>query len=289
MIYRMLALNIDGTLLQSNGKLHKSTKEAIEYVQQKGIYVTLVTSRSFPSARKVARALKLRSLLVSHQGAYIASAQEKPFFVKRISEDITYDTVRFLEGFPCQIRLVHEQFSLANKQKINNDLLVKTVFTTGDPAFYSQQFVDSVSESLTENPVSPPKIEVYFEEEEDLHDSVKALKSMFTEIELIEINPVRLDIVPAGISKLSGLIFLCDHLGISQSEMVVIGDSKDDITMIEAAGLGVAMGNAPYEVKKAADWITRSENEHGVTYMVKEHFRKQQPIDFLKKMKIIKK
>lgn len=70
--------------------------------------------------------------------------------------------------------------------------------------------------------------------------------------------------------------------------MVYIGDSLDDIPLIEAAGLGVSMWNAPYEVKKASDWVTRSENEQGVAYMVKEHFRKQQPIEFLRKMKIIK-
>ena len=58
--------------------------------------------------------------------------------------------------------------------------------------------------------------------------------------------------------------------------------------MIEAAGLGVAMGNAPVEVKRAANWITRSQNQNGVAYMVKEHFRKQHPIEFLKKMNIIK-
>lgn len=289
MIYRLLALNIDGTLLQTNGKINKSTKEAIEYVQQKGIYVTLVTSRSFPSAKKVARALKLKTMLVSHQGAYIASTQQKPIYVKRITEEVTYDAVRFLEGFPCQIRLVSEQFSLANKQKINNDLLVKTVFTTGDPVFYSQQFVASISESLTEKPVSPPKIEVYFEEEEDLNDAKQALERMFSEIDIIKLNSLRLDIVPEGISKLSGLLYLGERLGISLKEMVAIGDSLDDISMIEAVGLGVAMGNAGFEVKRAADWITRSESENGVSYMVKEHFRKQQPIDFLKKMKIIKK
>jgi Cof subfamily protein (haloacid dehalogenase superfamily) len=289
MIYRLLALNIDGTLLQSNGKIHKTTKEAIEYVEHKGIYVTLVTSSSFPSARKVARELKIKTPLVSHQGAYIASAQENPIYVKRISEDITYDTVRFLEEFPCQIRLVHEQFSLANKLKLNNNLLAKTVFTSGDPVFYSQQFVSSLSEYLHDQPVSTPKIEVYFEEKSDLKDAVKALSKMYLEIDMIELDSLRLDIVPAGVSKLSGLTYLGNQLGISLKEMVVIGNGLDDITILEAAGLGVAMWNAEFEVKRAADWITRSKNEQGVAYMVKEHFRKQQPIEFLRKMKIIKK
>ncbi|MBS4188757.1 HAD family phosphatase [Bacillus sp. FJAT-49705] len=289
MIYRLLAINIDGTLLQSNGRLHKSTKDAIEYVQQKGIYVTLVTSRSFPSAKKVAKALKLNSLIIAHSGAYIASSRDKPIFVKRITEDVTYDIVRLLEGFSCQIRLVHEKYSLANKSKLNHNLLAKTVFSSGDPIFYSQQFVDSLSDTILDEPVTPPKIEVYFEEENDLQDAKTAIKGMFSEIDIFQLNNLHVDIMPAGVSKLNGLLYLGDYLEISRSEMVVIGDGIDDLDMIKAAGLGVAMGNAPVELKKAADWITRPNNQHGVTYMVKEHFRKQQPIEFLRKMNILKK
>ncbi|QED47116.1 Cof-type HAD-IIB family hydrolase [Cytobacillus dafuensis] len=289
MIYRLLAINIDGTLLQSNGRLHKSTKDAIEYVQQKGIYVTLVTSRSFPSAKKVAKALKLNSLIIAHSGAYIASSRDKPIFVKRIAEDVTYEIVRLLEGFSCQIRLVHEKYSLANKSKLNHNLLAKTVFSSGDPIFYSQQFVDSLSDTILDEPVTPPMIEVYFEEETDLQDAKAAIKGMFSEIDIFQLNNLRFDIMPAGVSKLNGLLYLGDHLNISRSEMVVIGDGIDDLDMIKEAGLGVAMGNAPVELKKAADWITRPNNQHGVTYMVKEHFRKQQPIEFLRKMNILKK
>lgn len=289
MIYRLLALNIDGTLLQSNGRIHKSSKEAIEYVQQKGIYVTLVTSRSFPSARKVAKALKIKTPIISHQGAYISNPQEKPIYVKRINEDITYDTVRFLEGFSCQIRLVHEEFSLSNKFKLNHNLLAKTVFTSGDPVFYSQQFVSSLSEYLHDQPVTPPKIEVYFEEKNDLEDAKKALGKMYTEIDMIDLDTLRLDIVPAGVSKLTGLMYLGNQLGIHMKEMVVIGNGLDDIPLIETVGLGVAMWDADFKVKRTADWITRSNNENGVAYMVKEHFRKQQPIEFLRKMNIIKK
>ncbi|WP_043933154.1 Cof-type HAD-IIB family hydrolase [Bacillus sp. EB01] len=288
MIYRMLALNIDGTLVDSAGKLHKSTKEAISYVQNKGICVTLVTSRNYASARKVAKALKLKALFVSHQGAYIANADDQPVYVKRINEDLTYEITRFLESFSCQIRLVHEKFSLANKLQLNNNLLAKAIFTSGDPLGYSHQFVTDLSDSLADTPVAPPKIEAYFESEQDLEDARLALKAMFTEVKAEANEGFRLDIVPSGVSKLSGLLYICDQLGISCREAVAIGDSQDDIPFIEAAGLGVAMGNAPYEVKRAADWVTRAVGEHGVAYMVKEHFRKQHPIEFLKKMNIIK-
>lgn len=288
MIYRLLALNIDGTLLQPNGRLHKSTKEAVDYVRDKGIYVTLVTSRSFPSAKKVAKALKLDSVLVTHRGGYIATELETPILEKRINEEITFEIVRFLEGFQCQIRLVHEKYSLANKLKINNNLLAKTVVNSGDPLFYPHQFVDSISDTIMEEPSAPPKIEIYFEDKSDLEDAEKAIQGMFSEVDTLRLNDYRMEIVPRGVSKLTGLLYLGQQLGIKRSEMVAIGDSMDDLEMIEAVGLGVAMGNAPIELKKAADWITRSNNQHGVGYMVKEHFRKQQPIEFLKKMNIIR-
>jgi Cof subfamily protein (haloacid dehalogenase superfamily) len=288
MIYRLLALNIDGTLLQSNGKLHRNTKEAIDYVVKKGIYVTLVTSRSFSSASKVAKALKLDTMLVTHRGAYIGKAADKHVFAKRIPEDITYDLVRFLEGFPCQIRVQHERFSLINKTKTNHNLLAKTVFSSGEPVLYAHQFVDSISETLATEKIAPPKIEVKFENKEDLRDASEAITKMFDEIEMVVAGPLGLEFVASGVSKENGLMFLGECLGISRKEMVVIGSDYDDIPMIESAGLGVAMGNAPVPVKQAADWVTRSQNENGVAYMVKEHFRKQQPIAFLRKMNIIK-
>ena len=92
--------------------------------------------------------------------------------------------------------------------------------------------------------------------------------------------------MPQNVSKLRGLQLLGEHLNISLNEMVAIGDSMEDLEVIENVGLGVAMGNAPVEVKQAADWITRSNSENGVEYMIKEHFRKQFPLPFLKNHKI---
>ena len=221
MIYRLLALNIDGTLLQSNGKIHKSTKEAIEYVQQKGIYVTLVTSRSFPSAKKVARALKIKCPLITHQGAFIANIQDKQNYVERINENITYDTIRFLEGMPCQIRLVHEQFSLANRLKLNNSLLAKTVFTSGDPVFYSQQFVTSLSEYLHDQPVSHQKLKFILKMKVTFRMLKRQLRKCLPKLSLSNSTHLRLDIVPAGVSKLQGLSYLGGQLGIQIKEMVV--------------------------------------------------------------------
>ena len=131
-------------------------------------------------------------------------------------------------------------------------------------------------------------IEAVFNEKGDLYDVTRAIEKMYPEVNAVPLPPNKLHIVLKGVSKATGLIKTGRLLGISRKEMVAIGDSYDDIEMIEMAGLGVAMGNSPPEVKKRADWITRSNVQQGVAFLIKEHFRKQQPLDFLKRMNIIK-
>jgi hypothetical protein len=263
-------------------------KEAVEYVQGKGIYVTLFTSRNFQATKKIAKALKVPSLLISHSGAFISSRLDEPFFEKRIEEEEAYELVRKLEKFDCNIRLSHEHFSIGNRKKLQSNLVAKAVLSNADPVFYPIQFVESLSDSILENSIAPLKIECYFSDEVEKNKVKKELNEKYPHLDCLCEEEKRIEIIPKGVSKFSGLKRLGEHLNISYNEMVVIGDSYSDLPLIERAGLGVAMANAPVEIKKAADWITRSNDQNGVAYMVKEHFRKQFPIPFLKTHKIEK-
>ncbi len=285
--YRLLALNIDGTLLRSNGRLQPSTKEAIEFVKGKEVYVTLVTNRHFQSARKLAKALKLDSLLVTHGGAFISENLDKPLFEKRISEETTFNLVQVLENFNCNIRLTHERFSIGNRKKVSPNLLSKSILNTSDSMFYPVQFVDSLGDTLRDEPVSATRIDVHFKHEDEKQEAETVVKEAFDMVDIqSHLSSTSFDIVRKGVSKENGLRALASHLNIPLDQTVAIGDAEDDIGMISSAGLGVAMWNAPFEVKRAADWVTRSNNQQGVDYMVKEHFRKQQRQDFLRKIKI---
>ncbi|KEZ47353.1 Cof-type HAD-IIB family hydrolase [Metabacillus indicus] len=286
MIYRLLALNIDGTLLRSNGRLEPSTREAVQYVQNKGVYVTLVTSRHFQMAKKLAKVLKINNLLVTHSGAFVSDKVDRSLYENRISEEKTFNLVQVLETFDCNVRIVHERFSLGNRKKVSSSILGKTLLSPKDPLFYPVQFVESLGENLRDEPLAAPKLDVYFSEAESCLEAENVLTNAFEGITVKVKNPSMLEITAKGVSKENGLRLLGQHLGIAQEEMVAIGDAEDDMNMIELAGLGVAMGNAPNAVKKAADWITRSNDDQGVAYMVKEHFRKQHRIEFLDKLKV---
>ncbi len=288
MVYRLLAVNIDGTLLQSNGRLNKSTKEAIDYVHQKGVHVALVTSRNYHSAKKVAKALKINPMMVAQQGAFVGASVEKPIMVKRISEELTVELVQMLEKTTCQILLIHEKYSLGNRVNLPDNLLGKSVMYLNDQNIYAQNYVDDISEELIDQPMAPTKMDVIFSEKSDQNDMLKLMKKMFPEVDAILHPGNKMTIVPKGVSKWSGVLYLADHLEVRRTEIVSIGDGLDDMEMIAGSGLGVAMGNADEEVRKVAKWVTRSNDQDGVAYMLREFFRKQHPIEFLQKMNMLK-
>ena len=157
MIYRLLALNIDGTLLYNNGKIAKGLRETIEFVKRKDVYVTLFTSRNFQSAHKVAKALKLDSILVTHGGAFVSATLDKPYVQRRLSEEKTFNIVQVLEHFDCNVRISHERFSIGNREKYTK-LNCAHCIIKRDPLFYPVQFVDSLGDALRDHPVA--KIDV---------------------------------------------------------------------------------------------------------------------------------
>ncbi|GAE25874.1 hypothetical protein JCM9140_1895 [Halalkalibacter wakoensis JCM 9140] len=275
MTYKLLALNIDGTILKSNSRISKQTKDAIEYVKGKGVYVTLATSRPFPSAKKIAKALKVDSCLITNDGAFIAENADEPIFVRKMKEEKALQVVDILERYDCHIRVLDEEYSIGNKVRQRNHLIAKMTIGVGDPLFYPIRFVDSVCEQLMQEPIAPPKIQVQFFDKEDQKKANKQMEENVMGIRMLESAPGRFEIVSAGVSKARGLQTLGQYLGIRADEMVAIGSQNTDVEMINQVGLGVAMGNATESVKEVADWLTRSNEQNGVSYMVKEVFRKQ--------------
>ncbi|MCK6255858.1 Cof-type HAD-IIB family hydrolase [Fictibacillus sp. KIGAM418] len=275
MVYRMLILDIDGTLLRSNFRLDKETREAIDYVKKKGVYITLASGRNFPSTKKIAKALKLDGYLISQNGGYIASSVDEPFFESHISKEDTYRIVNILENYNCHIRLVHERFSVGNQVQQKNQLVAKVTLGAGDPLFYPVTFTENLSSNVLEKEITPSKIDVQFFEERERRSAEQHLRTHFANFEYTSSTKCNFEITSPNVTKANALRLLGLKLDVTPEEMVAVGDSHNDREMIEMAGLGVAMGNAPEDVKQAANWITRTNDQLGVPYMIKEVFRKQ--------------
>ncbi|MCF6136156.1 Cof-type HAD-IIB family hydrolase [Alkalihalobacillus berkeleyi] len=265
--------------------MDRSTREAINYVKKKGVYVTLATGRNYPSAKKIAKDLKLDTTLITHNGALVASTVDEPLYEMRISAEKVRHIVKIVEHYDAHIRLLHERYAVGNQVQQKSQLVAKMTMGIGDPLFYPVTFTEKLGNHLEEKPMSVPKIDIQFFNEEDREEVREQLMAEVEGIDITASTRCSFEIGPKSVNKASGLKVLGKHLGISMKEMVVIGDFTNDIEMIRQAGLGVAMGNASKSVQQAADWVTRSNDQHGVNYMVREVFRRQMKMQIEQSMR----
>ena len=100
--------------------------------------------------------------------------------------------------------------------------------------------------------------------EKEMQEALKGKAGVFRS------EPFFLEIVPVGIDKAKGLSILLDKTGMKPSELIAFGDGYNDTPMLQFAGMGVAMGNAAEEIKKAADFITKSNDDDGIAFALEK-------------------
>lgn len=230
---KLIALDIDGTLLNEQGEIPPQNYDAIKAAEALGITVLLTTGRTMMRSRDYAMALKLSSYMVTVNGSEIWDAQGN-----------------LLERTLLQTEKMKELLQVVDK--------------------YSLPFKAVCSESMWLNEI-PSRIDDFkwmailmFFEDAKLREEILQNLQMKTGIEISNSSPNNIEINAKGINKARAIDKVCQLLHISMDEVMAIGDSLNDLEMIKAAKIGVAMGNAQEVVKREANWITESNNNHGV-------------------------
>ncbi|MCR5675799.1 MAG: Cof-type HAD-IIB family hydrolase [Lachnospiraceae bacterium] len=255
--------DLDGTLLDSSKRIGGRTRTALERFLHAGNALAISTGRAMESAMAVRRELELfypRTFLIAYNGAQIYDCDREET-IYRIGIDKT---------------LIDPMFSLARRHRIH-------IHTYNDTHIVSPPVRDAADEEcltfyrhaikspilLTEDIVSalpePPCKCIAIE----LHDAAR-LERFRTELSdllgdaytLLYSNPWYLEIFRAEAGKGSAVYRLCEHLGIPLSDAIAAGDEENDISMIRAAGLGIAMKNGSPHARAAADIVTEEDNDH---------------------------
>ncbi|ANE45058.1 hypothetical protein SY83_00195 [Paenibacillus swuensis] len=238
--YKLIALDMDGTLLNETLEVSEENREWIGKAMDAGITVCLSTGRGYSSALPYAEDLGLHTPMVLVNGSEIWEAPDK--VLKREYMDL--EAVRQLRTIAVERGVWYWAYAV-----------------TG---VYNR-------ENWPESEEGEEWLKFgYYEQNTPVLDDVKAQLDPFRHYEITNSSPDNIEINPPGVSKATGLEEVCKLLGIQMSQVVAMGDSLNDIAMIRAAGLGVAMGNAQNVVKEAADVVTLHHNEHGVAHAIKE-------------------
>ena len=265
MTYKMVALDLDETLLNAEFKISSRNQEAIRLVVEKGVLVTIATGRMYRSAVRYARELKMDLPLILYHGAMIREAVS--------GEMIRYSPV------PMELALEILQFTAEENYHVNlyidDRLYVHT--ETDESRFYQTiapipvEPVGDLRAFLTQKGVMPAKLSII-----NRDGRMEGLQHYLEEkyagrLTVLQSRPHFLEITSMEATKGQALKYLGNMRNIEVKDIVAIGDSYNDIDMLRFAGMGVAMANAPAAVKAAADFITDSNVDDGVATFLERY------------------
>lgn len=236
---KLIALDMDGTLLNKNGQISEENRKAIKEAQEKGIYVVLSTGRSLLTSREHADSLELTSYLVTVNGSEIWD--DKRELVKRNL---------------VKSELIQWMWELSKQHKTK---------------FWAISTERNWFDEMPEDIHTIEWLKFGFNIDDDAtRELIKKELQAKGEFELSNSTLTNIEVNAIGINKANGLKIVCERLGIEMSHVMACGDSLNDLAMIMEAGLGVAMGNAQETVKEAADWITATNEEDGVAKAIRK-------------------
>ncbi len=262
MAIKLLAVDLDDTLLNEECVVSEANKKAIREAVARGVIVTIATGRMYESAQKIAKEIGIDVPLISYNGALVQTAVSEEVLMKRcLDEDAARAVLDLFREKGWYIQLYRDDTLYVDKATDDTRAYEARVETTA--VEIGEAFYENPRDILKMLAISDPeKIDFV---EETVHASfagkVFAPRSM----------PRFLEIVNAKVNKGEALRFVAEHFGVARDEVMAIGDSNNDIAMVEYAGLGVAMGNASPRVKEAADVMTKSNQEDGVAEAIKAY------------------
>lgn len=264
---KLVAIDLDGTLLNDKRQIPEETVQVIQKVIKQGVVVTLASGRSFCSVRPYAQQLKLQSLLITHCGAYVTDVDEEYVLIKKkLDLGVAQEIMGYFEKQGYYIKAYCDEMFFVQEE-------------TPKTIEFSQNFAipyTVVGKGQLHMLTAAPFRIVLQDEKARIQSARQKLDQWQDDVIVFQENTRALEILHAKVSKGVALRALCKHLQIPTSQVLAIGNEGNDREMVCAAGLGIAMGNACAALKEQADIVLPKTNvEHGVEYALRKYVLKE--------------
>ena len=266
MKYKLLVLDVDGTLLNDEREISKRTLAALLKVQQMGVRIVLASGRPTYGLMPLAKTLELGNyggFVLSYNGCQIIKAQNgEILFERRINPEMLPYLEKKARKNGFAIFTYHDDTLITDSpdnEYIKNEALLNNLKIIKEDEFSTATLFRSIPCMLVSD---KEKALIGLEQhwEKRLAGTLDAFRS----------EPYFLEVVPCGVNKANTLGALLEHLGVTREEVIAVGDGVCDVTMLQLAGMGVAMGHSQDSVKVCADYVTASNEEDGVALAVEK-------------------
>ena len=266
MKYKLLVLDVDGTLLNDEREISKRTLAALLKVQQMGVRIVLASGRPTYGLMPLAKTLELGNyggFVLSYNGCQIIKAQNgEILFERRINPEMLPYLEKKARKNGFAIFTYHDDTLITDSpdnEYIKNEALLNNLKIIKEDEFSTAiDFAPCKCMPVSDKEKAQIGLEQHWEKR--LAGTLDAFRS----------EPYFLEVVPCGVNKANTLGALLEHLGVTREEVIAVGDGVCDVTMLQLAGMGVAMGHSQDSVKVCADYVTASNEEDGVALAVEK-------------------
>lgn len=263
--YRLVALDLDGTVMGHDLVIPAAVKEAIEEAQAAGVHVTLATGRMYGATLPFARQLGIRAPLICYQGALIRdSHSDEVLLATNMPSDEAAEAVRLLLNRDIFVlAYIDERLHIAERRAELDHYL--SLHPEG------AEIVVADDLAATVRAAAPTKL-LFIAEPPIVTDELIRLDAHFGERLIVtRSHQYYGELTAPGIGKGLALQLLATHLGVPQAATLAIGDQENDLSMLAWAGMGLAIGNAAPVVRAAADAIVPPVQEAGVAWAIRHY------------------
>lgn len=266
MKHKLLVLDVDGTLLNDTQEISKRTLAALLKIQQMGVRIVLASGRPTYGLMPLVKALELSNyggFIIPYNGCQIIKAQNGEIMFER---QINPEMLPYLEkkarknGFA----IFTYRGDTIITSSLDNKYIQHEALLNNLKILKEEEFSIAID-------FSPCKCMLVSEDEEALIGLEQHWKKRLNgTLDTFRSEPYFLEVVPCGIDKANSLGVLLEQLGVAREEIIAIGDGVCDVTMLQLAGMGIAMGHSQDSVKACADYVTASNEEDGVALAVEK-------------------
>lgn len=271
MKYKMICLDMDGTLLNDKKEISQGNRLAIEKAKAAGAKVVICTGRLYQAALYYDDYLGLGTPVITANGAYIRDRRaDRIIFKAELGRDnccYIYDTLKKYKISP----IFHTPYGVyTEKDNPTYDMYTKMNSTLPEGRKMKIEFVSDWNKVFSE---AEEDILKCIAIEDNDYERLQEAKNELVKNKGLELSSSfknNCEVMAAGITKGKGVEKLAEYFGLTKEEVICVGDNENDLSMIEYAGLGVAMGNGEDFVKAKAEYVTSSNNEDGVARVIEK-------------------
>lgn len=269
MAVKVILLDLDGTLLASDKTISPANYAALERAAAMGVHIVPATGRFYEAMPKVVRELPFVRYVITVNGAEIFDAQEnRVLHREELAPGEAVRIYEYLESLPAICDAYVEGWGYMDRthyQRIDEYATVPYVRTMLKEL---RTPVDDMKQLLSGHKVQ--KVMAFFKDMDRRALELERVPKLFPDAAVSSSIANNIEVNAARATKGGALLNLCAVLGVDVSESMAFGDGSNDLTMIQRAGIGVAMGNAYQGLKDAADFVTLDCDEDGVAHAVEK-------------------